>query len=224
VEPFTWATQAGLGDVAVSGRVRLDTLLRWLQDAAHAHVVDLGFAGEVWVVRRTTLQVKRWPVHDEPVIVRTWPSGLARLWAQRETTIAGDAGVCVRATAIWVHLDEAGRPRPLSEAYVAALAVPDGPRVRARLTHPVPPAGAVARPWTFRVADLDMADHVNNAAYWEVLEEELRDWPADRPLEAEVEHPAAAGAGPASVVSEGSMRWVIDAHGVVVASLRTAIT
>jgi acyl-ACP thioesterase len=216
---FSWPAQAGLGDVAATGRARLDTLVRWLQDAAHAHVVHLGFGGEAWIVRRTTLTVERFPLHDEPVVVTTWPSGLARLWAQRETTIAGSGGASAHATAIWVHLDAQGRPRPLADDYRAALRVPDGPRVRARLTHPPPPAGAVARSWAFRIADLDMADHVNNAAYWTVLEEDLHDWPADRALEAEVEHPAAAGAGEATVFADGAMRWVVDTGGAVVASL-----
>jgi acyl-ACP thioesterase len=218
--PFEWTARAGLGDVAPSGRVRLDTLLRWLQDAAQANVASLGFADELWVVRRTVLTVQRFPVYGEPVIVATRPAGLARLWAQRETTVCGEAGACVRAVAVWVHLDATGRPRPLDTDYAAALAVYGKPTVKPRLTHPPPADGAAQRPWAFRAADLDMAAHVNNAVYWAVLEEELGDWPAGAPLRVEVEHPAAADAGPASVLVDGDLRWIVDGEGKVVASLR----
>ncbi len=218
---FAWPAQAGLGDVAVTGRARLDTLVRWLQDAAHAHVVSLGFGEEYWIVRRTTLRVERFPVHDEPAVLHTWPSGMGRLWAQRETTITGASGAFAHAEAIWVHLDEHGRPRPLADEYLAALGtVPDGPRVRARLMHDAPPAGAAARPWMFRATDIDMAAHVNNAAYWAVLEEELAQWRFDTPLEVEVEHPAAALAGPATVLSDGGQRWVLGPDGEVAVSVR----
>ena len=180
----------------------------------------MGFADELWVVRRTRLLVEQFPVYDEAVVVHTRPAGLARLWAQRVTTVTGEAGARASASAIWVHLDETGRPRPLDTDYAAALSVYGEPTEKARLRHAAPVAGAVSRPWTFRVADLDMAAHVNNAAYWAVLEEELGDWPADAPLEVEVEHPAAAEAGPATVLADGDMRWVVDGGGVVVASLR----
>ncbi len=218
--PFAWPTCAGLGDVAPTGRVRLDTLLRWFQDAAQANVASLGFADEFWVVRRTTLTVERFPVYGEPVVVRTQPAGLARLWAQRDTTVTGEGGASVSAVAVWVHLDATGRPRPLDADHAAVLAVYGEPSVKARLRHPAPPPDAASRAWAFRAADLDMAAHVNNAAYWTVLEEELGDWATDAPLVVEVEHPAAAGAGPATVLSYGDMRWVLDDGGTVVASLR----
>jgi acyl-ACP thioesterase len=217
---FAWPTRAGLGDVAPTGRVRLDTLLRWLQDAAQANVAAMGFADKIWVVRRTVLAVAQFPVYGEDIVVRTRPAGLARLWAARETTVTGEAGADVRAVAVWVHLDATGRPRPLDTDYAAALAVYGEPTVKSRLTHPPPADRAARRPWAFRAADLDMAAHVNNAAYWAVLEEELRDWPADAPLHVEVEHPAAADAGPATVLVDGDLRWVLDGGGKVVASLR----
>ena len=219
-DAFAWPARAGLGDVTTAGRVRLDTLLRWFQDAAQANVASMGFADELWVVRRTRLLVERFPMYGEAVVVHTRPAGLARLWAQRATTVTGEEGARASASAVWVHLDQTGRPRPLDTDYAAALAVYGEPTERARLRHPPPVADAVPRPWTFRVADLDMAAHVNNAAYWAVLEEELADWPADAALEVEVEHPAAAEAGPATVLADGDLRWVIDDGGTVVASLR----
>jgi hypothetical protein len=52
-------------------------------------------------------------------------------------------------------------------------------------------------------ADLDLAGHVNNAVYWEALEDELVAREPEAGLEAEIEHRAAAGAGEATVLADG---------------------
>jgi acyl-ACP thioesterase len=220
---FRHPARAGLGDVSPAGRARLDAIARWLQDAAWSDWVDAGLdRGGVWIVRRLHLRVERFPRFDEALEVATFCSGTGRLWAERRTTVHGDGGALVEAVAVWVHLDARGaRPRPLPTGFEAVYgAAAAGRRIDARLHHPAaPPAGASQRPWRFRAADLDLAGHVNNAVYWEAVEEELVvDEPA-KGLVAEIEHRAAADAGVASVLSAGPMRWIADAGGEVVATL-----
>src|SRR4051794_23787675 len=219
---FRHAARAGLGDVSPAGRGRLDAIARWLQDAAWADWVDAGLDdGGVWIVRRVHLRVERFPRFDETMEVATFCSGTGRLWAERRSTLRGAAGALVEAVAVWVHLDPRGaRPRPLPAGFEAVYgAAAAGRRVGARLRHPaVPPAGAAERQWRFRAADLDLAGHVNNAVYWEVLEEELVGRGPDGGLVAEIEHRAAADVGLASVLRAGDMRWVA-AGGEVVATL-----
>jgi acyl-ACP thioesterase len=95
-----------------------------------------------------------------------------------------------------------------------------GRRVRARLRHPPePPAGAKARPWHFRGADLDLARHVNNAVYWEALEDELVTSEPAAGLLAEIEHRAAADPGAAKLLSDGAMHWIVAPSGAVAATL-----
>lgn len=215
-----------LADVAPSGRVRLDALARWLQDVAVADWVDSGLDGNgAWVVRRMRMRVERFPRMDEPVEVETFCSGTGSLWAERRTTVRGDAGALVEAVALWIHLAPDGsRPQPLpdgfEDVYGEAIA---GRRVRARLRHPdEPPAGASRRPWRFRAADLDVAAHVNNAVYWEVIEEDLGHLPAEASLDAEVEHRAPADAGDATILSAGPMRWLVAPTGELLATMSTA--
>ena len=64
-----------------------------------------------------------------------------------------------------------------------------GRTVRARLAHPGPARRAGAgRRWPLRVTDFDVMGHMNNAAYWAAVEEELRRRRDLRaPLRAEVE-------------------------------------
>jgi acyl-ACP thioesterase len=224
----------GLGDVTPGGRARLDAIARWLQDAAFADVHDAGVPDQgVWIVRRMTVRVERFPRFWEPFEAATFCSGTGPLWAERRTTIRGaersgderearGRGGLIEASALWVHLDSAGtRPRPLPDGFEAIYGpAANGRRVRARLRHPATaPPEATTRPWFFRAADLDLADHVNNAAYWAALEEELAgDDPPDG-YAAEIEHRAAGGAGPATVAAHGRHRWIADGDGTVLATL-----
>jgi acyl-ACP thioesterase len=223
---FEQRVAAGLADAAPGGRVRLDALARWLQDAALADVVDAGL-GEtaLWVVRRTRLAVARFPRFGEVATIRTWSSGVGRMWAQRRTTIATGGGGAVEAVALWVHLDpDGGRPLALTERELAVYGPSAaGREVKARLRHPAPPDGAPSRPWRFRTTELDVADHVNNAAYWAPLEDELLGaGGAPAAIDVELEHRTPAQPGEHRVVADGPRRWVVSPDGEVRASMMLA--
>ncbi|MGX6450230.1 hypothetical protein ACVU7I_19490, partial [Patulibacter sp. S7RM1-6] len=131
----------------------------------------------------------------------------------------GDRGARVEGAAPWVPLDRetlrTRRTAAVDDVYGPSAA---GRRVKARLRHPAPPAGAVAAGWRFDRADLDVAGHVNNAAYWRALEEELADHPADAPLAVEVEHHAPAFAGPVRLLRAADHRWIVGADDTTHAS------
>jgi acyl-ACP thioesterase len=222
---FRHPVVAGLADAAPSGRVRLDAIARWLQDAALADVVDSGLDGGAWVLRRLRVCVARFPRFGDALEVATFCSGTGALVAERRSTVRDGAGAAVEALALWVHLDPDGvHPRPLPAGFEAVYgAAAAGRRVRARLRHPAaPPAGAPARPWRFRAADLDLAGHVNNAVYWQVVEEELVAGEPTGGVDVEIEYRAAADPGDAVVAAGEGMRW-ISAGGDVVATVRIAV-
>jgi acyl-ACP thioesterase len=220
---FRHPAVAGLGDTAPSGRVRLDAIARWLQDAALGDVVDSGLdGGGVWVLRRLRLVVARFPRFGEEIEVATFCSGTGALVAERRSTVSVGGAPAVEAVALWVHLDPDGtHPRPLPTGFETVYGVAAaGRRVRARLRHPAePPDGAAERPWRFRAADLDIAGHVNNAVYWQVVEEELIGAEPVGEADVELEHRAPADAGAAAVLADGAMRW-IAADDAIVATVR----
>jgi acyl-ACP thioesterase len=221
---FHHATAVGLADVTPARRARLDAVARCLQDAAWADIVDAGVEDHgVWIVRRTDLRVERAPRFGEALAVATFCSGVGSLWAERRSTVRGADGAHVEAAALWVHLSQDGaRPRPLPPSFHSIYAPSaGGRRVKARLHHPAePPSGAAEHPWRFRAADLDMAAHVNNAVYWAVLEEELAGAELPDGWRAEIEHRAPADAGPATIVADGAMRWIVSDAGDVLATIR----
>ena len=48
-----------------------------------------------------------------------------------------------------------------------------GPQGASRLWLGDPPVGAAAEPWRLRAVDIDLLGHVNNAAYWAAVEEQI---------------------------------------------------
>jgi acyl-ACP thioesterase len=221
---FTQSVRAGLADCAPSGRVRLDALARWLQDVAYADVDDAGLAGHaVWVVRRTRLLVSRFPRFAERFTLTTYCSGLGRMWAERRTTIKreGVAEPEVEAVSLWVHLDpESWRPFPFQQAEIDAYGdAARGRRVNARLHHPRPGTEVEASRWRFRATECDIADHINNAAYWQPLEEELLarvQQPEE--LDVEIEFRAPAQPGEKQILRDGTYRWIVSDDGETHAS------
>jgi acyl-ACP thioesterase len=213
----------GLADCAPSGRVRLDALARFVQDIAYADAEDVGLSqSAAWVVRRTRMRVDRFPRFGEQLALTTFCSGLGRMWAERRTTIAGDAAGAVEVVSIWVHLDpSSGRPTPLSRAELAVWGETGRDRkVTARLRHPAPEPDLESFRWRFRATECDLAGHINNAAYLQPLEEELllENGEVDS-IDLEIEYRAPSQPGDVLVLRAGSRRWIVDPNGDTYASL-----
>jgi acyl-ACP thioesterase len=80
--------------------------------------------------------------------------------------------VLVETVALWVPLDEGGRPRRISPEFRTIYGEASaGRRVTGRVAVPAVPVTAARRPWPLRRVDLDVAGHVNNAASWTALVE-----------------------------------------------------
>lgn len=211
----------GLADATGSGRIRIDAIARWLQDAAYADVVDAGLAGRgAWVVRRARMRVKAFPKFGGPVRVRTFCSATGRLAAERRTSVSG-GGAAIEAVALWIHVDTGTlRPQRLGEEFLAVYGESAGRRrANFRLRHPGPPADASRLAWRFRAADVDIAGHVNNAVYWEPVEELFIEAPEPKAIDMEVEYREPAQPGDATVLRSGSAIWVAGADAAVHASI-----
>ncbi|MHB8658251.1 MAG: acyl-ACP thioesterase domain-containing protein [Solirubrobacteraceae bacterium] len=221
---FATTMRPTIADCTATGRLRLDSIARWLQDVAYDDVENLGLEQlAVWVVRRSRVQVNRFPRFAERSTVRTFCSGLGRMWAERRTTItsAGDAAAAdVEAVSLWVHLHpETWRPTPFSHEELAAYG--DGlpqRRISARLRHSAAPGRP--RPqqtaWTFRATDCDIAGHVNNAAYWQPIEEHFAASGLEPgALDAEFEFRTPAQPGAKRVLHRDERWWITGGDGEV---------
>ena len=180
-----------LSDRAEDGRLRLDSVARYLQEIAMDDVDETGWDApeHLWVMRHIVIDVVAPSVDDDRVELTTWCSGTAAVAAGRRMSLAGDRGGRVELDSVWVHLGPDARPARLVDfgAYAEAA---DGRVVSTKLELPVPLEGARRRQWTLRLTDIDLLGHVNNAVYWHAVEELLSDHGPDprRPLRARLEH------------------------------------
>ena len=187
---FTDRRSVRLGDVDARARLRLDAIARYLQDIATDDATDARLDDAFgWVVRRTMIDVRRAAGLGEQLELVTFCAGTGRSWAERRTSISGERGASIEATALWIRIDPAsGRPTGLGDDFESMYGTAaNGRRVSSRLQLPGPPADATRRPWTVRRVDIDPLGHVNNAAQWAIVEETL---PLDRSRRgvAELEH------------------------------------
>jgi acyl-ACP thioesterase len=181
-----------LGDVNAANRLRLDAVARYLQDVASDDVDDVGVDG-AWVLRRTALEISRLPRYGDEVELTTFCSGTGSHWAERRTRISAGDAPAIDAVALWVYTNRAGRPARLEDWFFDHYGqAAGGRRVSSRLRLPPARDGARARSWPLRATDFDLLGHLNNAAYWYAVEDELaRLAPGSIPAHAELEHRAA---------------------------------
>ena len=189
----TITRHVGLADVSPDARARLDGLARIVQEVSDADASSVVIDGMgLWILRRLDLRIDATPRFRAEVTGSTWCSGIGARWAERTTQLHVGDQLCVEATAIWVHTDpERGVPTTLPAGFDEVWgATADGRKVSARLRHaPLPAAGngVVRRAWPLRATDIDVVGHVNNAAYWHAIEDELARRGRPRVRRAEVE-------------------------------------
>lgn len=229
---FSGERRVRLGDVDPSGRLRLDALTRYTQDVSNDDTRDVALPDDMaWVVRTTTVDVHQSASFGEQLTFITFCGRLGKRWAERRLVVTGEQGARYEVATLWVHIDiDTGRPLPLSDAFMEHYAeAAMGQTVRAKQTIPRPDAVDVAvdrTAWPLRSVDFDTFDHVNNAAYWAVVEESLAGRPIVEPCRATIEYGAGIGRNDAVEIFEaenGSERLLwFDVDGQVVASASVA--
>ncbi|MFP4444731.1 MAG: acyl-[acyl-carrier-protein] thioesterase [Desulfosudaceae bacterium] len=163
------------------GRIKLDSLVKILQNAAlnHVHEADrdsrvLIAAGYAWILNRIRIDILRHPLYGETLTVRTWHRGARGYKSYRDYEIlAGDETVALAASA-WLFLDLERRrvvrvPKETNELYgVNPAAALDHDIEEWRPVKKLDPEFTVDI--TTRRSDYDMLGHVNNAAYFDYLD------------------------------------------------------
>lgn len=193
---FTARRRVRLGDATPNGRLRLDAAARYLQDVSNDDTRDADWSDpHWWVVRRTVIDVHQFPTYMQEIDLTTWCGGIGSHWAERRTRISAlDGTPLIDAASLWVHVDETTlQPKKVPQDIVEKLGASAGGRVvnarlllREKLFNASP---ITEEAWPLRFVDFDAVGHMNNAAYWVIVEESLADHRAVRaPLRAIVEH------------------------------------
>ena len=219
---FSAKRKVRLGDVTPKGRLRLDAVARYLQDVATDDSLDGGYdEPHSWVVRRTQMWVTSFPKYLDQVDLTTWCGALGSHWAERRTQIKCDGVVAIECAALWVRIDfKTMKPVALTLALRKLLeTATNGRKISSRLEigrnlPDLTSNNATSQDWPIRFSDMDAVGHLNNASYWEVLEEYLGANSGQRaPFLATVEHHGAIDPGDkVRIVTQKLERRVVLRH------------
>lgn len=172
---FRGQRRVRLGDCSPGGRLRLDAVARYLQDVSDDDTRDAGLGQMTWVVRRTVVDVLRFPTYLEPLDLVTWCSAISPRWAERRVDVGGAFGPALSSATLWVHVDGSSlRPAVVSAEFRGVFEQAAGGRsVSSRLNLDGPPPELDLTDWPVRFVDFDVMDHMNNALAFVVVEEVL---------------------------------------------------
>jgi len=164
-----------LSDADATGRLRLDAVARYLQDAAIDDVeeTDWGAPEHLWVLRAVRIDVLAPFLTDSVADIVTWGSSFSALAAGRRWTLSGDAGGAIEVDSTWIHLDRDARPARIGVGFEGYAEAAQGRVASTKLTLAAPPTDGVRIVWPQRATDVDRMGHVNNAAYWAAVEQRL---------------------------------------------------
>ncbi|MDD3154710.1 MAG: thioesterase [Victivallaceae bacterium] len=156
--------------------VKIRTLFDLLQTAAACHADELNFGmdalaarGQLWVLSRLKLRIKRALKLGESFTVETRPSGVHRLFALRQYVIRDQEGNdAVHSSSEWLLLRrDTYRPIPPSPIFAPGMLEAMNPEVFFPDLGKLPEHEIAERPIRFPVrhSGIDVNGHLNNALY-----------------------------------------------------------
>ncbi len=199
---FEQSRQVRLGDTDADERLRLDAIARYLQDIGFDNLdaVAEGDLHPAWIVRRTVIDVLAPIEFRDTVHLSRWSSALSNRWCNMRVRIEGERGGLVETEAFLININpDTMQPGRMTDTFMAPmLAHTTEHRLRWRAAlAPAPADGSPVERFHLRVTDFDRMGHLNNAVYWEALEQVLADRSAghELPYRAIVEHVGAVLSG-----------------------------
>ena len=179
LEVYCKATECGIGD-----RLYASVLIGDLQEAAEQSSFSLGYGTDFlkennicWIILRMHIEIDRLPLWHETFKIRTWATGLEKIYYGREFEVYDSSGNRIgKATSTWILADwNTHRPviankRPeLPPAFVQSTDLVFGKKCpKIDFPDKADVAGASDKPVIIKYADyteLDRNRHVNNSRY-----------------------------------------------------------
>lgn len=186
----------------------LKGVFKYLQEAAiaHANLFDTGTAaiatrGETWVLNRIAVGIHRYPRYDEKLRIETWSRGIKGFKGYREFRVFDAANeLLFTGSSLWLYVSVRTKTivRVPTELAATFPQHDDGvfcPELES--LDFAAPNGAASKvvPIAIRFSDIDVNDHVNNAAYPDLLQAALaRAGLAPRPRRVSIKHAKAVPA------------------------------
>ncbi len=189
---FRSSYRVRLSDTDAAGRVRLDAVARYLQDAATDDVEETGWGApdHLWVLRSVRIDVLGPFLADADIAIVTWGSSFSSLAAGRRWSLTGDSGGSIEVDSTWIHLGPDARPARIGTGFDEYAEAAQGRVASTKLTLAPPATDSKRTPWPLRATDVDRMGHVNNSTYWAAIEHRLLDRDPDlrQPMRARLDY------------------------------------
>ncbi len=171
-----------MGDVDFAKNLKLSAAFNYFQEMARLHADKLGVGiedielrhGGVWVLTRMRVDMYRYPVWGEEVIIETWPLVPSKFEFNRDYLMKDAKGKIIAcAVSTWMVLDVRTRRPKRSEAIGMPNPDQDDERPRAisctlgKLKMPVNSVLAYER--VIGCSDIDSNGHLNNSKYLDFI-------------------------------------------------------
>lgn len=163
-------------DIDFTKKAKMSTIFDYFQDIAGIHAENLGIGfnriekveGVAWVLVRMKVDILRFPVWNEEIIVETWPQLPKKYQFERDYLIKDvDGNIIIRASSVWVIID--CKSREMRKTEVIAIDYPK--MIEERATDCI---YEKLRPYSkpeivykkvVGCSDIDMNGHLNNSRY-----------------------------------------------------------
>jgi acyl-ACP thioesterase len=163
-------------EVDFRGKLTLPSLTNYILNTAGYHAEDCGFGIQKlnrdnlsWVLSRLVIEMKRYPVHYEKIIIQTWVEGVMRMFTLRNFAfLSREGGVLGYARTIWAMIDQNTRkPLDLTQTDISSY-------INHTKECPIAKAGKIPvldnepkEIFTIKYSDIDINQHFNSSKYVE---------------------------------------------------------
>ncbi|MBQ8057867.1 MAG: hypothetical protein IJ275_06000 [Ruminococcus sp.] len=161
-----------------TSRLSVPFMFNMFMDIATDHAVQLKLSSKdlgedmFWLATRTKIVVNRRPQMSEKVTLATWPQKAVRVRANRHYTVCDDKGVAVAGKTEWAVINTAtGKLQRLNDLYGEDFEFCEDVSCEgsyARISDNFDDARVLAE-YKIRCTDIDVGQHMNNAAYVRAL-------------------------------------------------------
>jgi medium-chain acyl-[acyl-carrier-protein] hydrolase len=165
------------GEVDIKNEVFLPHLWNLMQETAwhHANHLKLSYSDLAeqkyfWVLSRLSIQMEGYPQWGDRIKIKTWLTGIGRLFALRHFSISNSKGdILGTAKSAWLVLDlKSRKPQRIEPVFKHMLHMFDdlvSNEEPEKLPSPV--QSKMGKSYKVRYSDIDMHHHVNNTKYIE---------------------------------------------------------
>ena len=171
-------------EVDTNANATITTIANYLQDIAakHAELLGWGFEemlkkNQYWVLYRLRIEISQYPIWREELKVETWPSGIDRLFANRDFRIKDCKDrVIGNATSSWLIIDRSNRrPQNPDSLHDNLPGLKDSPHGKSVVKLPVIEGGTAGKSFRVKYSDLDQNNHVNSQKYIQWITDSYRE-------------------------------------------------